>query len=679
VKRFWLSTALIFAATLAAGSLLSFLFEAKVYDQKVRLTSRPAPPAVVLAKIDQGSIDFYSRNAGITWPWPRSLYARAIDYLAAAGARAVVLDMVFSEPSPYGGEDEWLAASTAAAGRVFLPLFFTSNAGGAVGLERLALPRPPRLPRMPAREGKVTLPLPMLLKAMRGGGNAQANPDRDHVYRRIGLFVSRGKRVYPALALATAIYAQPGLDLSRVPFAADGGMSLRFYRKGSFRTYAISELIQSQVRRQAGEPPYVPAVELKDKVVVIGATASALLDNRATPIDPAGAGFELHATALANLLRRDHIRVLAPWLQWLVVLLAIVMLNLLLPRIASLPWQLLAVLAAVALALAGNFLAFRQGLDLDLIPLLLALVAGSGADAFERYQRVRREKKFIEKAFKGYMSDALLAEIMKNPAGLHLGGEKKLVTIFFSDLAGFTTLSETLPAEEVVRVLNTYLERMTSIIMAGGGFVNKFEGDAIMAFWGAPLPDERHAARAMRAALLCQEDLRALNEEFARDGLPRLGMRIGINSGEVIVGNIGSRQRFEYTVIGDAVNLASRLEGINKQYGTTIICGALAGRLAAGEMVLRRLDRVRVKGKRVPEEIFEVKAVMAGEAAELSLLQAAVEKGLALYFAGDFAAALDAFEPLAADPPSRVFAERCRFLLAHPPAEWDGVWTFTEK
>ncbi len=292
---------------------------------------------------------------------------------------------------------------------------------------------------------------------------------------------------------------------------------------------------------------------------------------------------------------------------------------------------------------------------------------------------VRREKKFIESAFKGYMSDSLLAEIKKNPAGLHLGGEKKTVTVFFSDLAGFTSISEKRPAEEVVGILNTYLDRMTAVIMEEGGFVNKFEGDAIMAFWGAPLPAERQAALAMRAALRCQEKLLALNDEFEAAGLPRLGMRVGVNSGEVIVGNIGSRRRFEYTVIGDAVNLASRLEGINKQYGTRVICGSLSARMAAGELVLRRLDRVRVKGKQVAEEIFEVVAAQADMPADASGPLAEFERGLQLYFAGDFAAARHVFAALTADGPAQVFAKRCQYLLDNPPENWDGCWTFTEK
>jgi len=680
LKRFWLSTALIFACTFALGNLASRLFEKKIYDQKVRWFSRPCPAPVILVEIDQESIDFYNRNFQTAWPWPRSFYARAVDFLTAAGAKAVAIDMIFSEPSLYGGEDdEWLAASMKKSGRVFMPLFFLGQAGPGADLERFALAAAPALSRLPSREGKVLEPLPSLRAALRGAGNAQAAPDRDRIYRRLQHFIVRGGRVYPSLSLALALFADPRLSLAEIPFAADGGLNLYFYQPRSYRRYSISELIQSQVRQEAGETAVLPPAAFKDKIVVIGATAQALLDNRSTPVNAIGSGFELHAAALSNLLERDFIRVADPRLQWLLVLAAILLLNLFLSRIKAIQVQLLAALGIVLLALAGNLLLFRLGSDLDFIPLFIGLVAASGYDAYNRYQRVRREKKFIQNAFKNYLSDSLLAEVMKNPGALNLGGEKKLVTIFFSDLAGFTTLSEKLPAEEVVHILNTYLERMTSVIMESDGFVNKFEGDAIMAFWGAPLASERQAAQAMGAALRCQEELLALNDDFAKNGLPRLGMRIGINSGEVIVGNIGSRKRFEYTVIGDAVNLASRLEGINKQYRTAIICGDLAGRMAAGEIVLRRLDRVRVKGKKNPEEICEVVAVKERIPAGLLESQAVFEKGLQLYFSGAFAAALEVFSTLADDPPAQVFTKRCRWLLDNPPENWDGCWTFTEK
>jgi adenylate cyclase len=677
LRRYLLSSALIVVLTVSLGFLISSMFENRIYDQKVRFFSRHIDAPVVLVEIDQESLDFYSRRFSISWPWPRSLYARAVDFLAAAGVKAIGLDMIFSEDGLYGGEDEQLAASMKKAGNVFMPLFFADSGKDADDTARFALPIDPGLTRLPAKKGTKSRPIPQLIAALRGSGNAFFVPDRDGVFRKLKHFIACQGRVYPSFSLALASYADPGLRLAQVPFASDGGLELKFYSRDSFQRFSISALIQSQLRLGEGQAAVVDAEKFRNKVVLIGATAPGLLENRPSPVNGAGSGFELHATAISNFLARDFIRVLPAWLQWLQVLLAIAVLNGLLFRIKSIVWQVLAALAMILLALAVNFFIFSIGFDQDLLPILVGLGLTTANDVYDRYRRVRREKKFIQNAFQNYLSDSLLAEIMKNPQGLNLGGEKKLVTIFFSDLAGFTTLSESLPPEGVVAILNTYLERMTSLIMENGGFVNKFEGDAIMAFWGAPLASVDQAAQAMRAALRCQEGLLDLNADFVKQGLPALGMRIGINSGEVIVGNIGSQKRFEYTVIGDSVNLASRLEGINKQYGTSIICGSLAGRMAAGRIVLRRLDRVRVKGKQNPEEIFEVVAEEAAAGVEERL--ARFDSALQRYFAGDFASALEAFSSLAADPVASIFSKRCRLLLEHPPANWDGVWTFTEK
>jgi adenylate cyclase len=676
LRRYLLSSALIFVLTFSLGHFFSSLFENKIYDQKIRFFARRVDAPVILVEIDQESLDFYQKNFNISWPWPRSLYARAITFLTSVGVKAVGLDMIFSEPNPYAGEDEQLAAAIKKAGNAFMPLFFSDNGTTAADISRFALQAEPRFTQLPVKKGTKSIPVPQVLAALRGAGNAFFAQDPDGIFRRLKHFIRCQGRTYPSFSLALALVADPKMKIEQIPFDPDGGLNLKFYSRSSFQRYSISQMVQSQVRLEEGKEAVVPADKLEDKIVLIG---PGLLDNRPTPIHAAGSGFELHAAALSNLLAGDFIRVMPPWLQWLLVLLAIAALNGLLFRIKSIYWQVLAAAAVILLALAGNFTLFKFGFNQDFLPLFLGLVLTTANDVYDRYRRERLKKKFIQNAFKNYLSDSLLAEIMKNPQGLNLGGEKKLVTIFFSDLAGFTTLSENLPPEGVVNILNTYLERMTTVIMANGGFVNKFEGDAIMAFWGAPLASDDQAIHAMQAALRCQEELLELNREFVVQSLPALGMRIGINSGEVIVGNIGSQKRFEYTVIGDAVNLASRLEGINKQYRTAIICGSLAGRMAEGQIVLRRLDRVRVKGKKIPEEIFEVVCEKALAPAGLAGRLADFEKGLQLYFGGDFSAARMRFAALKDDPPAQEFAERCRWLLDNPPANWDGCWTFTEK
>ena len=222
------------------------------------------------------------------------------------------------------------------------------------------------------------------------------------------------------------------------------------------------------------------------------------------------------------------------------------------------------------------------------------------------YATEGRQRRQIKDMFSRYMSDLLIQDLLKNPGKLRLGGERKVLTVLFSDLAGFTSISEKLSPEEVVTLLNLYLTAMTDIILASGGIIDKYEGDAIMAFWGAPVQEEDHAARACLAALENQARLATLRQELAQMGLPPVYSRIGINTGEMIIGNLGSSQRFDFTVIGDSVNLASRLEGAGKEYGTSILISEETYRRAREAVEVRELDLLQVKGKELPVRIYEL-------------------------------------------------------------------------
>jgi len=675
------SLLLILPLWLALGAFFSISFvsdlENRTYDAKARFCARRLSDAAVLVEIDQPSLDFYHRRFNLPYPWPRSLYGRALRFLHRAGARLIALDMIFSEPSAYADEDQHLADAVAESGNVCLPIFFNRGANEHPDLKRFALRDAPDL-KTAERKGVLT-PIAPLLTAMSTTGNAEDFPDRDGQFRRLTHFVRFDGRTFPSFSLAMALALKSEMRLGTIPFAGNGTLNLRFYRRDSFRRLSIADLIQSEVRLEEGLAPTVDANDFKDRLVLIGATAPGLRDLRPNPMSPTAAGVELHATALLNLLRGEFIREAPVWLDRTAWLLAMLLLGLLLRRIRSTLLQVTVSAAALLLAVAANVALFAAGVDFSLLPLLAGLTLTAGADVYVRYRRVRKEKRFIQSAFQNYLSDSLLKQILKNPSALTLGGEKKTVTVFFSDLAGFTSFSERLEPEAVVHVLNRYLERMTGVILEHGGFVNKFEGDAVMAFWGAPLADVNQSQRALRAALACLDELADLNHEFKRSGQPALQMRIGINSGPAIVGNIGSSKRFEYTVIGDTVNLASRLEGINKMYSTRIICGTATRRLGSEGVLLRRLDRVRVKGKAKPEEIFEVltTAEPADERAHERVRR--FEEALDLYFQGRFRRAGGLFAALADDPPARVFAERCRRLASRKPPDWDGTWTFTEK
>ena len=232
MRRFLLSTALIFVLTFSLGHFISPLFENKIYDQKIRSIGRLIDAPVILVEMDQESLDFYSKNFNIPCPWPRSLYARAIDFLTSAGVRAIGLDMIFSENSAYSGEDEALAAAMKRAGNVFMPLFFSDNGTAASGLARFALQTDPGFPRLPVKKGTKSLPVPQLFAALRGGGNAFFVQDRDGIFRRFQHFIHSQGRVYPSFSLALALFVDPQLKIVQIPFADDGGLNLKFYKRG---------------------------------------------------------------------------------------------------------------------------------------------------------------------------------------------------------------------------------------------------------------------------------------------------------------------------------------------------------------------------------------------------------------------------------------------------------------
>ena len=295
------------------------------------------------------------------------------------------------------------------------------------------------------------------------------------------------------------------------------------------------------------------------------------------------------------------------------------------------------------------------------------------------YATEGRQKLYIRHMFGQYMSGTVINHLLEHPEKLQLGGERRRVTLFFSDLAGFTTISERLSAETVVGLLNDYLSAMTEIILDEEGTVDKFEGDAIMAFWGAPLDQADQAARACRAALRQQAALKDLNQGFAGLDLPPLSMRIGLHTGDAIVGNLGSAKRFDYTVIGDTVNLASRLEGVNKFYGSYIMASETTVAECAGVVEFRELDLVAVKGKEQAVRVFEVLGLTGDLEPELIKRRQDFAQALELYRQRRFPEARAGFEAILtenpADGPTRVYRDRCRkFMEAPPPADWDTVF-----
>jgi len=678
-------------------------FELKAYDRlcQMGLAGGRAPSEIVLVTVDQGSLDA-AQKAGVNWPWPRQMYAPLVQYMTLAGARAVAFDILYTEPSAYGVEDDGIMAEALREnGHVQLALFLSQETRPPRPwedhvLKKAGLPLEDRSGRPPVLSSSMVPPIRILAEGARGFGNVKISPDPDGTYRRVPLAFRYGDLWVPSLGLAVFRHTQEGegavleekalkLDSIDVPLDANGDFLVTFYAAGDeYPRYSAFNVIQSFVARQEGATPLYPPEAFKDKIIFVGFTAPGLFDLKSTPVSSIYPGMAIHATVVANLLQKDfRVRISRPVVFAFAA--AVAILTGITVMLASGYVQLLltALLYTGAL-IAFIAVAFRQAVWVDAVMMLMSLGFAFAVSTAFSYATEGRQKRQIKQAFSHYMSDLLIQDLLKNPEKLSLGGERKVLTVFFSDLAGFTSLSEKLNPEEVVTLLNRYLTAMTDIILASGGIIDKYEGDAIMAFWGAPLPQENHAVRACHAAIDNQRRLVALREEFAQVGLPPVHARIGINTGEMIIGNMGSSQRFDFTVIGDQVNLASRLEGAGKEYGTSIIISEETYRQAREHIEVRELDRLQVKGREKPVRIFELLARKGAMEEGLTEAMSVFSKGLEHYRNRRWAEAMTAFRRVQElkpdDGPSMTFIRRCEIFLKEPPPEdWDGVFRLTKK
>ncbi len=392
-------------------------------------------------------------------------------------------------------------------------------------------------------------------------------------------------------------------------------------------------------------------------------------------------GVEIHANTAATIWAGHSLVSYSP--LWLAALFALLSLSPWLAR--GEPLLLFSATSGLLLALAGlSVLFFRwQLLHIDVVPALAATMGSSLWWGVTGFIATVREKLEMRRAFDRYVPPEVVGEIIRNPAMLALGGQRRELSVLFSDIRGFTSISEKITPEQLVALLNSYLNRMTNVVFANHGTLDKYIGDAIMAIFGAPLPRNDHAVWACRTALVMLQRLEEVVPEWRAAGLDRPRIGIGVNSGEMIVGNIGSEQRLDYTVIGDAVNLASRLEGLNKTYGTAVIISEDTWRAVGQHFLCRELDFVRVKGKDRPVRIFELLAEAASGGGYGPRLQI-FARGLAAYRDRLWDQAALAFRQVLADypadGPARLFLQRCTQMQEEPPGEqWDGVWIMLDK
>jgi len=710
--------------------------ELKVYDLKFRVRGPvPASQEVVILGIDDDSVAAYGR-----WPWSREEQARLVDRVKEAAPRVIVLDITFPEKQETatirtlanlcqeivkrGGSKDIVALVEEEQHRANVDLilaeairrgpptilgFFFEKVGGTAGgvqvtalmapsfvrastynVVRLLDTEPSRIPLIGA--AGVKLNIPEINEAAAGAGYFNMLPDVDGTVRWFPMTILYGPDFFAPMSLVAMTHYRgnptTAITLSRVgvesirvgnqevPVDRHGRMLINYLGPpGMVPTYSAKALLEGSL----------PAEALKDKIILVGATAVGIYDLRVTPFSGVFPGVEVQATVLDNLLRSNFIRVPKFGLPlMLLILLGLgVMLGLLLPQLSA-AWAFVFTLLLIeGFTFSNYFLFSRLGIQLELFYPLMEIVGVYLGITMQRFLAEERERLRIRKAFESYVAPAVVQEMLKHPEALRLGGERRVISVLFTDIRGFTTMSEHLDPEGVVKLLHDFLNPMSNIIINQGGTIDKYMGDAIMALFGAPLEQPDHARQACRAALQMEDTLEELNRQWAKQGRPPLRIGVGVNTGPVAVGNMGSDRLFDYTAIGDNVNLASRLEGLTKYYGTNILISqATAGALENG-FILRDVDRVKVKGKAQASDIFEVMG--EGEPdPELARFLTAYHQGLALYrqmrWPDSIAAFEKALEVQPDDAPSQRYLALARKHQETPPhPEWEAVTVMDEK
>jgi adenylate cyclase len=656
--------------------------------------------AVIL--LDQESLNWVSTEMGLPWPWPRELYGVVAEYCRLAGVRSLTFDVLYTEPSASGEEDDQrFAAYVRELGRVAGVLHLGTDQGEDTRWPAtVAAPalRIEGLDSWAAREDpgisfpRATFPIPIYAQAVRVLGNTNLTQDADAIYRRAALFSVFDGRPVPTLGLAAFLAAEanpqsfsvrPGrlqVGPHAAPIDALGRAILRY--RGPTKTHTAwraAAVVRSALQIANGETPELDPAVLAGKYVFFGFSAPGLMDLRPTPVSTQYPGVEVHATLLDNFLSDDFLREVPGLLTAAIVLLVCLASGVLATVAHGAIANASIYVLLVPLGVGLGFAAYPLGYALPILPVttgtLLTLVAAGAIN----YATEGRQRRYLKSAFRQYLSPAVIEELIAHPERLRLGGERRELSIFFSDLQGFTSLSEALSPEDLTSVLNEYLSAMTDIIQDTGGTIDKFEGDAIIAFWNAPLDQADHALRAVRSALGCQDKLAEMRPAFRERVGRDLHMRIGLNTGPAVVGNMGSKTRFDYTMLGDAVNLAARLEGVNKQFRTYTMVSAAVLEKLDGAFPARELSRIAVVGRREPVTVYE--PMMPEAYAARKPLLAVFARGLEAYYAGRLAEAQQVFREIEdRDPAAAAYAERCRELAASFAADtWTGVWIMTTK
>ncbi len=737
-------TLLILCAGIYASSskaVFPFLdiIELKTIDLRFEARGEKVPgSSVVLAVIDEKSL-----KAEGKWIWPRKKIAELVTRLSDAGARVIAFDIVFSEADNKGvavlqdvhqavgrlnidqpdfknylnrlisesDNDRLLAdAISNSKADIVLGNFFHMEAQEMIHMDENMIAAQAANIQSAACQSvqyssekafvndlfmEVSAPeanISVIAGSTPYSGHFNMRPDKDGVIRWIpGVFKFRDQ-LYAHLSLkALAAYTNNPLDVFVEDVGVDRiqigdlqvptdelGRIMVNYRGGSkrFPHISVTDILNDRVDPR----------ELKDKLVIVGVTAIGVYDLRVTPFDTNFPGVEINANLIDSILSRDFLY--QPALVEIYGIIAMLILGgflgWLLPKIKVIPGAVSALGLMVGYFFLCLYLFAAQGIVLNIVyPVIVTLFIYISISAY-RYFVEEGQKRFIKSAFSTYLAPAVVNQLIESPERLVLGGEERQITAFFSDVAGFTSISEKLSPHELVELLNEFLTEMSDIILAHNGLVDKYEGDAIIAMFGAPNDLENHAQVACAASIDMQERLLVLRKKWETEKKLIIRMRVGLSSGPAVVGNMGSKDRMDYTMMGDTVNTAARLEGVNKVYGTYTMISETTYEGAEESIVARELDAINVMGKAIPVKIYE----LIGYKDEVSetMMQTILfyEKGLSAYRHCRWSSAVDYFkqalEMTPDDPPSRVMIGRCQEYQANPPdACWNGAYIMRTK
>jgi adenylate cyclase len=626
------------------------------YDLRFSLRGHRTPhPDIVIVAIDDSSISKLG-----AWPWSRKIHAQLIQKLAEKPPKALLFDEFFSSPSsndPAG--DEALAQATNGNPWVVHALSFHTTPDG--------------------QAFNVDTPYPMLLEAMSAAASVNAFPDADGALRRAQLYLRVEGEPIPLLSLAGANLYR-GRPFNEVDPAAavdaQGRMLVDFPGpEGTFPTYPYAAVIGGQVSPET----------FKDKIVLLGSEATGVFDHYPTATSNLMPGVEFHAAVVENLISGRRLRVEGVWLTDIALVVMILLAGFLLSRLSIVLGIVGALGSMVVYVLIAQLTFSHAGVMLDVAAPLLGLALVHTGVTTHRLFTEESEKRWIRGVFGQYVSPQVLDLLMKHPEKLNTTGDRRESTIFFSDVAGFTTISEGLKPDELVAFINQYLSAMSDVVFECDGYLNKYIGDGIMAFWNAPIEQENHAVLACQCALRSMSRLKELNEMFESQGRLPLKIRIGLNTGTVVVGNVGSTRKMDYTVMGDPVNLAARLEAANKPFGTAIMISEFTHAKVRDRFETRYLDCVRVPGKSQPIKTYELLCEKGQLSPERQKALTAYEEGVALFINRKFAEAEQRLTEAVAlyggeDKVCSIYIERSRvFKDQPPPANWDGVFQVTHK